>query len=72
MAILKQNKKAWVGNGVGVEDGGGGDKTRQRILTYKLLTFSLTPMKDNNTFARYLGVFNPLISHYFLNSSFTP
>ena len=71
MAILKQNKKAWVGNGVGVEDGGG-DKTRRRILTYKLLTFSLTPMKDNNTFARYLVVFNPLISHYFLNSSFTP
>ena len=58
MAILKQNKKAWVGNGVGVEDGGG-DKTRRRILTYKLLTFSLTPMKDNNTFAKNLVVFNP-------------
>ena len=39
MAILKQNKRAWVGNGVGVEDeGGGGDKTIWRILTYKLLT----------------------------------
>ena len=24
MALLKQNKRAWVGNGVGVEDGGGG------------------------------------------------
>ena len=24
MAILKQNKRAWVGNGVGVEDEGGG------------------------------------------------
>ena len=24
MAILKQNKRTWVGNGVGVEDGGGG------------------------------------------------
>ena len=24
MAILKQNKRAWVGNGMGVEDGGGG------------------------------------------------
>ena len=23
MAILKQNKRTWVGNGVGVEDGGG-------------------------------------------------
>ena len=57
MAILKQNKRTWVGNGVGVEDGG--DKTRWRILTYKLLTFSLTPMKDNNTFARHLVVFNP-------------
>lgn len=70
MAILKQNKRTWVGNGVGVEDGG--DKTRWRILTYKLLTFSLTPMKDNNTFARHLVVFNPLISVHFLNSSFTP
>ena len=39
--------------------GRGGDKTRWRILTYKLLTFSLTPMKDNNTFAKYLVVFNP-------------
>ena len=38
MAILKQNKRAWVGNGVGVEDEGGGDKTIWRILTYKLLT----------------------------------
>ena len=40
MAILKQNKRAWVGNGVGVEDegGGGGDKTIWRIRTYKLLT----------------------------------
>ena len=70
MAILKQNKRTWVGNGVGLEDGG--DKTRWRILTYKLLTFSLTPMKDNNTFARHLVVFNPLISVHFLNSSFTP
>lgn len=26
MAILKQNKRTWVGNGVGVEDGGGGTK----------------------------------------------
>ena len=26
MAILKQNKRAWVGNGVGVEDEGGGTK----------------------------------------------
>ena len=59
MAILKQNKRAWVGNGMGVEDGGGGDKTRWRILTYKLLTFSLTPMEDNNTFARHLVGFSP-------------
>ena len=60
MAILKQNKRTWVGNGVGVEDGGGGgDKTRWRILTYKLLTFSLTPMEDNNTFARHLVGFSP-------------
>ena len=72
MAILKQNKRTWVGNGMGVEDGGGGDKTRWIILAYKLLTFSLTPMKDNNTFARHLVVFNPLISLHFLNSSFTP
>ena len=26
MAILKQNKRTWVGNGMGVEDGGGGTK----------------------------------------------
>ena len=57
MAILKQNKRTWVGNGVGVEDGG--DKTRWRILTHKLLTFSLTPMEDNNTFARHLVGFSP-------------
>ena len=38
---------------------GGGDKTRWRILTYKLLTFSLTPIKDNNTFARHLVGFSP-------------
>ena len=39
--------------------GGGGDKTRWRIFTYKLLTFSLTPMEDNNTFARHLVGFSP-------------
>ena len=40
MAILKQNKRTWVGNGMGVEDGGGGggqnkmDKTRLQAFNF--------------------------------------
>ena len=32
MAILKQSKRAWVGNGVGVEDGGGQNKMENTHL----------------------------------------
>lgn len=33
MAILKQNKRAWVGNGMGVEDGGGTKQDGEYSLT---------------------------------------
>ena len=32
MAILKQNKRAWVGNGMGVEDGGGGGQNKMENI----------------------------------------
>ena len=38
MAILKQNKRAWVGNGMGVEDGGGGGGTKKEG-EYSLTSF---------------------------------
>ena len=59
MAILKQNKRAWVGNGVGVEDEGGGGQNNMEITHLQAFNLSLTPMKDNNTFAGHLVVSNP-------------